>query len=344
MPVCYNLSPLNKKEESVYMKNITGIFLCKMILLIILPCMPVFCFSATGDSSLVVKFKNNRPAVTGSYTKGVRNGEWKYFYKNGNVRYSIIYKESLAEGPVKYYSKNKKVLFEGNFSMGMHDGEWKYYYPSGELESEKFFHCGKTLKTWKHYSEGGKIDAQYNMDSAGIGFIDYKFLATPFVEFKLADSFITNKNNCFHLEWSLYTNHEVTEEYETKGSKLNGIYFSSDIHAKCYQTGNGCGLGMLATLQEGSYKAGKKENSWVTNTIEKWKDTIHAAILLISQSKITGTYSADTLNGEFSLSEKNKVYEPEAFFNIEKKAYYSHGILDGRFSSRDSFRPENGLR
>ena len=62
---------------------------------------------------------------------GMKQGEWKKYYQNGNIRYT------------------------GQFIDDKPQGLFYFYYESGELKAEKeFFHDGKAAATYFFYKNG----------------------------------------------------------------------------------------------------------------------------------------------------------------------------------------------
>lgn len=109
------------------------------------------------DGILKVYDDKNRLSVEGYQYKGVKNGEWKFYYYESNV-YSVV--QYKGEGQVyseKYYKLNTNELFTGKFidkyangqkmveikiSDGLRNGKSKYFDEKGELTSTENYDKG----------------------------------------------------------------------------------------------------------------------------------------------------------------------------------------------------------
>ena len=114
---------------------------------------------APGDKTKVLE--------EGTYKDNKKEGIWKEYYDNGNLKseityvsnkpdgYAKLYYESvkLSEegiwkgvkwvGNYKYYHENGKIAIEGDWKDGKEAGVIKEYYPDGTLKTEKNFNDGK---------------------------------------------------------------------------------------------------------------------------------------------------------------------------------------------------------
>lgn len=69
----------------------------------------------------------------GSYLEGVRDGEWHYYYPNGQVYYEGNFIDGAPDGLHKWYYPNGKVMKQGKYVMGLREGLWKYFDEEGKL-------------------------------------------------------------------------------------------------------------------------------------------------------------------------------------------------------------------
>ncbi len=122
-------------------------------------------------------FETGKTEITGTYTrKGQKDGEWIWYYSNGNIlsveNYVIgildgesftltiegdtlehgVYTEGLEEG--RWIYVNDSVLVEGSYFSGKREGIWKTYYPNGKLKRWESYHDdeldGKSLYYWEN--------------------------------------------------------------------------------------------------------------------------------------------------------------------------------------------------
>ena len=122
-------------------------------------------------------FESGKVEITGEYTrKGQKDGEWIWYYPNGNTlaieNYVIgaldgeaftltiegdtiehgMFIEGLEDG--KWIYINDSVLVEGYYNFGKKSGVWKTYYPNGKLKRFEPYHDdeldGKSLFYWEN--------------------------------------------------------------------------------------------------------------------------------------------------------------------------------------------------
>lgn len=82
----------------------------------------------------------------------------KDYYKSGQLQsegYYLKDKDDTKEGPFKYYYDNGNIKIECNYNKGELEGEWKTYYPSGQLHYSQYFTAYELNGTLKVYYENG---------------------------------------------------------------------------------------------------------------------------------------------------------------------------------------------
>jgi len=88
--------------------------------------------------------------------EGRKEGEWKYFFKNGKVRSSGRYANNLETGKWNYYYENGKTEQSGVYKQGKTDGLWQWYYAEGSLKREEEFYEGKPEGIYVEYDTTGQ--------------------------------------------------------------------------------------------------------------------------------------------------------------------------------------------
>jgi antitoxin component YwqK of YwqJK toxin-antitoxin module len=63
-----------------------------------------------------------------------KNGEWKEYYENGQLKIVGFYKDGKQEGEWKEYHENGQLKSVGSFKNGRQEGEWKAYDENGQLK------------------------------------------------------------------------------------------------------------------------------------------------------------------------------------------------------------------
>lgn len=107
-------------------------------------------------------FKDGNKIAEGiTRNDGVRDGEWKDFYDNGNLRAEGIYKDGLKVGVWKYYYDNGKLEQTGKYdTSGKLVGKWVWYYSSGNILREENYINGLSDGLMTEYDEEGGIIAE----------------------------------------------------------------------------------------------------------------------------------------------------------------------------------------
>ena len=67
--------------------------------------------------------------------KGKVEGEYKGYYKSGELLFTVNWVDGLKQGEYKGYYKSGELKSTVNWVDGLKQGEMKRYYESGELES-----------------------------------------------------------------------------------------------------------------------------------------------------------------------------------------------------------------
>lgn len=112
-------------------------------------------FNGREDGEFVEYDVSGNILTKGNYISGEKEGEW--IYQVGDHEERGTYLIGLREGIWKYYYKNGKLKYEGLYSQGNPDKRHKYYYPSGTLKEEQYYELGIREKNWKKYDEEGNM-------------------------------------------------------------------------------------------------------------------------------------------------------------------------------------------
>nr|MBA3971598.1 toxin-antitoxin system YwqK family antitoxin [Bacteroidota bacterium] len=76
--------------------------------------------------------------IEGKYAAGNINEQYKYFYENGQLAYSLLYKHGklIQDGETNIYYPDGKIKRIEMYKAGERKGNWRSYYPSGKLLEE----------------------------------------------------------------------------------------------------------------------------------------------------------------------------------------------------------------
>ncbi len=94
----------------------------------------------------------------GFYVNDKKNGIWKSFYKNGNIKSEITYLKGVKRGYAKIFYEDGQIAEEGTWMEDKWTGKYKSYYKNGKLSyvwnyNEEGNRCGYQ----KYYYENGNI-------------------------------------------------------------------------------------------------------------------------------------------------------------------------------------------
>lgn len=95
-------------------------------------------------------YANGQLSSKGSYRGNVRSGAWVFYHQNGKIAEQREYdKRGNKMGRWEGWYANGNKDYEGSFKRGREDGVWRWYFETGQLAAEET------------YSEDGMIDSKY---------------------------------------------------------------------------------------------------------------------------------------------------------------------------------------
>jgi len=72
----------------------------------------------------------------GSFKDGKRDGRWRWYHDNGQLKDKLEYKEGKQEGRWVGYHKNGQLEFEGEYKDGKPEGPWVGYHEDGSINED----------------------------------------------------------------------------------------------------------------------------------------------------------------------------------------------------------------
>ena len=107
---------------------------------------------------------------SGSYKENIPVGIHRMFDKNGAVINAFLYhddgtklgegiitNDGKKEGDWKYFNRDGSIRAQGKFVNNLEQGTWTYFFPHGKTEQSGIFKNGKTNGLWKWYYEDGNM-------------------------------------------------------------------------------------------------------------------------------------------------------------------------------------------
>ena len=100
--------------------------------------------------------------------EGLKNGEFKISFENGNLIMKGNIINDKNEGKWVYYYPSGELESEGNFKYKNPDSIWVWYFPSGKVKEKGIFVNGLREGSWKMYDEMGNVSME-NEYKNGVG-------------------------------------------------------------------------------------------------------------------------------------------------------------------------------
>ena len=85
----------------------------------------------------------------GKISKGKREGEWIWYYENGELSSKSNYKDGKEDGEWLWYHRNGQLQTKGNYKNDKQEGEYLSYYKNGQLWAKDIYKNGQLIETIK---------------------------------------------------------------------------------------------------------------------------------------------------------------------------------------------------
>ena len=93
-------------------------------------------------------FKDGKLSGSGEYVDGERQGRWKFYYRNGQVKADVGDSAGQLDGDCIWYREGGGLLQKGAFRDGQQDGFWQRWHSTGELLDEGTYDVGRKVGEW----------------------------------------------------------------------------------------------------------------------------------------------------------------------------------------------------
>jgi len=188
----------------------------------------------------------------GSYVDDKQEGLWKHYHENGQLDVEGYMKNGIPEGVQKTYHKNGQLEKEVNIKDGKIEGILKIYDESGNLTEETFFKDGKEILEKGNYVDVEKRVEWRDLDS------EYDFEMSRDIRSKI----YSYRGKLFNgTLYTLFDNGNSSVEGEVKNGLLNGVWKG------WYENGQ--------LKEEGNWREGKKDGKqmiWYDNGKVKYQE------------------------------------------------------------------------
>jgi antitoxin component YwqK of YwqJK toxin-antitoxin module len=109
-------------------------------------------------------YPNGKPFVEGQFVRGRQNGDWTFYFDNGQINRKATYKEGKPDGPREIFRADGTLSSKRGFADGLRDGEWISYDDTGKKPlAEEHYVKGKGDGTWKYWYPNGKLRQQFSL-------------------------------------------------------------------------------------------------------------------------------------------------------------------------------------
>ncbi len=103
-------------------------------------------------------FGPNDTVEEGEYLDNLKEGTWKRFHSNGNLRSEITYSKNRPYGAYAIYYENSQLEESSTWHRNKNVGDFKRYYSNGQPQQAFFFaDNGKRNGQQKYFYENGQL-------------------------------------------------------------------------------------------------------------------------------------------------------------------------------------------
>jgi antitoxin component YwqK of YwqJK toxin-antitoxin module len=117
-----------------------------------------------GFMSNEAEYSPNSIVEEGTYTDDRKEGLWKRYFPNGNVKSEITYSADRPNGPYTVYYVNGQVEERGNWARNKNTGEFRRFHDNGKPQ-QVFYFSEKGIRngTQHYYHENGQLALEVNL-------------------------------------------------------------------------------------------------------------------------------------------------------------------------------------
>ena len=120
----------------------------------------------TGKMKRMDSYEDDQVVEEGSYTNNRKNGVWKRYFTNSNVKSEVNYTNNRPDGDYKEYYSDGTLQEAGTWKNNKNVGNFIRQHPNGEVSQEFAFNeKGKREGPQKYYWDNGQIRIEGNWNS-----------------------------------------------------------------------------------------------------------------------------------------------------------------------------------
>ena len=96
---------------------------------------------------------------------GKKQGFWRYFWSNGDLKYEVYYENNEKEGlEIRYYDTQDCIEFSNTYKDGMLSGPSVTFFPNCSTKVEEGYLTGKKHGYERAYDENGFLLTEAKFD------------------------------------------------------------------------------------------------------------------------------------------------------------------------------------
>ena len=96
--------------------------------------------------------------LRGTLKKGMRDGLWETYDKDGQLFSKEHYRNGKPDGLWESYYKNGQLWFKGHNKDGNIDGLWEHYHENGQLYYKGYYKDGEPDGLWEFFFKDGTVN------------------------------------------------------------------------------------------------------------------------------------------------------------------------------------------
>lgn len=145
---------------------------------------------------------------------GKKQGFWRYFWSNGDLKYEVYYENNEKEGlEIRYYDAQDCIEFSNTYKNGMLSGPSVTFYPNCSTKVEEVYVAGKKHGYERAYDENGFLLTEAKFEKGELDGSYAHFDKKGFVTYESPTKETTLKFDKF-----------LTGEYKIKDSTIFRVF------------------------------------------------------------------------------------------------------------------------
>ena len=112
-------------------------------------------YQGKEDGMSVEYDKQGNIIAKGDYIEGNKEGEW--YYNVGDQEEKGSYTYGLKDGLWRYYYPDGKKKFEGKYIQGNQNGKHRIFFEDGKLKEDQYWEMGFKNRTWRKFDREGNV-------------------------------------------------------------------------------------------------------------------------------------------------------------------------------------------